>query len=200
MTLCSPGARTEPEMPFWRNFHHWLHRKLSKWQLSVQPMIKISSKWHFRFSAPGLCLVIFPCELVPVDFLFYIHFKTKGPVNASLTPFGQHFLNILTRLHISEYTGCQKSVQWCSNYTTCEAQNVLKLCLFDTIFGTRVNGSSCYIMLQFDTNINKIWQIDGSLRGCSNSIAKALGCRNLSHRTSHRTSIEPYLYNHFRRW
>ena len=36
---------------FWWNFHHWLHRKLSKWQLSVQPVTKISSKWwHFRFS------------------------------------------------------------------------------------------------------------------------------------------------------
>ena len=36
---------------FWRNFNHWLHRKLSKWQLSVQSVIKISSKWqHFRFS------------------------------------------------------------------------------------------------------------------------------------------------------
>ena len=36
---------------FWWNFHHWLHRKLSKWQLSVPPVTKISSKWrHFRFS------------------------------------------------------------------------------------------------------------------------------------------------------
>ena len=46
---------TETEMSsFWRNFHHWLHRKLSKWQLSVQSVIKISSKWqHFRFSDNG---------------------------------------------------------------------------------------------------------------------------------------------------
>ena len=30
-------------------FHHWLHWKLSKWQLPVQPVIKISSKRrHFR--------------------------------------------------------------------------------------------------------------------------------------------------------
>ena len=37
---------------FWWNFHHWLHWKLSFWQLSVQPVMKISSKWrHFRFSA-----------------------------------------------------------------------------------------------------------------------------------------------------
>ena len=43
---------TETEMlSFWWNFHHWLHWKLSFWQLSVQPVMKISSKWrHFRFS------------------------------------------------------------------------------------------------------------------------------------------------------
>ena len=43
---------TETVMPsFWWNFHHWLHWKLSKWQLPVQPVIKISSKRrHFRFS------------------------------------------------------------------------------------------------------------------------------------------------------
>ena len=33
------------------NFRHWLHWKLSEWQLPVQPVTKISSKWwHFRFS------------------------------------------------------------------------------------------------------------------------------------------------------
>ena len=43
---------TETKMSsFWWKFHHWLHRKLSFWQLSVQPVMKISSKWrHFRFS------------------------------------------------------------------------------------------------------------------------------------------------------
>ena len=42
----------ETEMSsFWWNFHLWLHWKLSNWQLPVQPVIKISSKWrHFRFS------------------------------------------------------------------------------------------------------------------------------------------------------
>ena len=36
---------------FWWNFHHRLHWKLSKWQLPVQPVMKISSKWrHFHFS------------------------------------------------------------------------------------------------------------------------------------------------------
>ena len=54
---CGPMGRnvliicTETEMSsFWRNFRHWRHWKLSFWQLSVQPVMKISSKWwHFRF-------------------------------------------------------------------------------------------------------------------------------------------------------
>ena len=49
------GYITETKMSsFWWNFHHWLHWKLSFWQLSVQPVMKISSKWrHFRFSVNG---------------------------------------------------------------------------------------------------------------------------------------------------
>ena len=45
-------ANTETEKSsFWWNVHHWLHWKLSKWQLPVQPVMKISSKWrHFCFS------------------------------------------------------------------------------------------------------------------------------------------------------
>ena len=36
---------------FRQNFHHLLQRKLSKWQLPVQPVMQISSKWeYFRFS------------------------------------------------------------------------------------------------------------------------------------------------------
>ena len=36
---------------FWWNYNHWLHWKLLKWQLPVQPEMKISSKWrHFCFS------------------------------------------------------------------------------------------------------------------------------------------------------
>ena len=38
-------------------FHHWLHWKLSFWQLTVQPMVNVSSKWrHFRFSPQ--CLIV----------------------------------------------------------------------------------------------------------------------------------------------
>ena len=46
------SASTETKMSsFWWNFHHWLHWKLSFWQLPVQPVMNISSKWRlFRFS------------------------------------------------------------------------------------------------------------------------------------------------------
>ena len=30
-------------------FNYWLHWKLSKWQLPVQPMMKIPSKWRYHF-------------------------------------------------------------------------------------------------------------------------------------------------------
>ena len=55
ITVCHRKADkpfTETKMSsFWRNFNHWLHWKLSFWQLPVQPVMKISSKWrHFRFS------------------------------------------------------------------------------------------------------------------------------------------------------
>ena len=33
-------------LPFWWYFHHWLHCKLSFWQLTVQSVMKISSKRH----------------------------------------------------------------------------------------------------------------------------------------------------------
>ena len=57
-TNCLIVGYTETEMSsFWWNFHHWLHWKLSKWQLPVQPVMKISSKWrHFRFSVEMLIL------------------------------------------------------------------------------------------------------------------------------------------------
>ena len=49
---CTVSGNTEVEMTsFWWNIYHWLHQKLSKWQLLLQPMVKILSKWwHFYFS------------------------------------------------------------------------------------------------------------------------------------------------------
>ena len=50
-------------LSFWRNFHHSLQWKLSKWQLPVQPMIKISSKWrHFRFK--DIAVISKTCEII----------------------------------------------------------------------------------------------------------------------------------------
>ena len=59
VAIYSDSVHTETEMSsFWWNFHHWLHWKLSKWQLPVQPVIKISSKWrHFRFSVSCFRLI-----------------------------------------------------------------------------------------------------------------------------------------------
>ena len=33
------------------NYLHWLYQKLSLWQLLVQPVKKISSKWHYHISS-----------------------------------------------------------------------------------------------------------------------------------------------------
>ena len=37
-------------LSYWWHFHHWLHWRLSCWQLPLQPVLKMSSKWHFYFS------------------------------------------------------------------------------------------------------------------------------------------------------
>ena len=37
-------------LSFWRDLLHWLHWKLSKWQLQVQLMTKMSKWQHFYFS------------------------------------------------------------------------------------------------------------------------------------------------------
>ena len=58
----------------WWNFHHWLHRKLSFWQLPVQPTMKISSKWwHSRLNGhlSKRCLVL------PQDF----HWRFSSTAN-----------------------------------------------------------------------------------------------------------------------
>ena len=48
LTFCQ---YTETKMlSFWLNFHHWLRWNLSKRQLPVQAVVKISSKRYFHFS------------------------------------------------------------------------------------------------------------------------------------------------------
>ena len=52
---------------FWRNFHHWLYWKLSLWQLPVQPVMIISSKWrHFRFCVMGYHLMAISQGMIKV--------------------------------------------------------------------------------------------------------------------------------------
>ena len=52
------------KMLFWQNCRHRLHWKLSKRQLPVQPMTKISSKWrHFRFR---VCWLLTSCSHCPI--------------------------------------------------------------------------------------------------------------------------------------
>ena len=59
------------EMSFWRNLHHWLHRKLSKWQLHVHPVTKVSSKMtHLRFSVTDACNLSHLCEFSCFDLIF----------------------------------------------------------------------------------------------------------------------------------
>ena len=60
---------TETEIsPFWRNFRHWLHRKLSFWQLSMQSVTEISSKWwHF----PSQCSPEVSCRTLSTPHEYY---------------------------------------------------------------------------------------------------------------------------------
>ena len=60
---------TETAMSFWINFHHCLHRKLSKWQLPVQPVMKIYSKWWHSVS---VCKVVFITLLIHQGLVIYI--------------------------------------------------------------------------------------------------------------------------------
>ena len=53
-------------LSFWWQFRHWLHRKFSKWQLPLQSVTKILSKWRpFRFSVYVFCFSVymFICQM-----------------------------------------------------------------------------------------------------------------------------------------
>ena len=84
-------------MSFWRNFHHWLHWKLSFWQLSVQAVMKISSKWrHFHFN-------VWSCN----RHLIIAH------------PFGMSFKVFIIDIYIYIYIDIyMKKNQQCYNVTT----------------------------------------------------------------------------------
>ena len=90
------------KLSFWRNFHHWLHRKLSKWQLPVQPVMKISPKWqhpcfsdytqiilhtkHIALRALNKPFSLDVGRLTTRWFLYYWRFI----VLTTITPYGHH--------------------------------------------------------------------------------------------------------------
>ena len=56
---------TETVMSFWLIFRHHLHRKLSKCQFVVKPLIEILTKWrHFRISERYEFNAILPMSVV----------------------------------------------------------------------------------------------------------------------------------------
>ena len=82
-------VHTETEiLSFWWNFNHWLHRKLSFWQLSVQPVMKISSKWrHFCFSVGGAvlwCYVDSICTVAEGRIIADTHWVSPFPLDKDL--------------------------------------------------------------------------------------------------------------------
>ena len=87
---------TETEMlSFWWNFHHWLHWKLSFWQLSVQPVMKISSKRrHFRFS---VCQQTGSDNGLPPDWRQAIIWKNAGIL--LIGPLETNFSEIVIKIH-----------------------------------------------------------------------------------------------------
>ena len=74
------GSNIGTEMSsFWWNFHHCLHWKLSKWQLSVQSVVKISSKWHhFHFSEVWSMFYIPNCIAVLNILLYWTMIVANG--------------------------------------------------------------------------------------------------------------------------
>ena len=81
---------TETEMlSFWCNFHHWRHRKLSKWQIPVQLVMKISSAWWRRQMETFSALL----ALCPWNSPVTGEFPTQRPVTRSFDVFYDLRLN-----------------------------------------------------------------------------------------------------------
>ena len=98
---------------FWWNFHHWLHWKLSKWQLPVQPVIKISSKWrHFRFSECQMNIARF--RVISHQFAIENVDTTKRKIILPTRQCG--WRNTLSSPTYFNETGCRSSLRCISNH------------------------------------------------------------------------------------
>ena len=106
------SMNNEKEMlSFWRNFHHWLHRKLSKWQLSVRPVMKISSKRHFRFGgyASGFVELCFACGYISLKFVSKVPIKNSAALFQIIVrrwpggkPLSETMVSLLTHICVTQ--------------------------------------------------------------------------------------------------
>ena len=119
-------------MSFWRNFHRWLHWKLSKWQLTVQPDENFVKMTTFSFQCKPATWTIY-CLYIH-DF-FYLSFCLNGfsgkppQIPSLLVPWRR-----IKRKHYTEkkyrqfdeifVTGCNESCQNDSN------ENLIKMTTF----------------------------------------------------------------------
>ena len=99
---------TETEMlPYRWNFHHWLHWKLPKWQLLVQPVMKVLSKWwHFCFNV--CCLISArPLHETMLIYCLIIHWTLRNQLQGNLNQNTKIHFN---KMHLKiQYAKCLSS-------------------------------------------------------------------------------------------
>ena len=100
----------ETKMSFRRNFCDWLRWKLSEWQLSVQPVTKISSKWHFRFNDDHSQVSGFSCHNIT-----FLEPTTVSSVDVNPPKYRKRYFYITTRYSKLWYLWCtiQNSYEYC---------------------------------------------------------------------------------------
>ena len=68
-------------LSFWRNIRHWLHRKLSFWQLPVRAVTQISWMWHFENDSLLYSRAIWNYELtVSALLILFVLFVTRDGI------------------------------------------------------------------------------------------------------------------------
>ena len=100
---------------FWPNFHHWLHRKLSNFQLPMQPVIKIAAICHFCppwYSPAGMmnCSYWILANIPPADNT-EITMTGSSTVNTQL-PYGANITGTLIDTAWSWSPQCHWNILW----------------------------------------------------------------------------------------
>ena len=143
-------AITETKMSsFWRNFNHWLHWKLSFWQLPVQPVMKISSKWRrFRFS-DTVSSMVNVC-------IRYVIFWTKGEIfsQCEISPVGFITCNAISLCWLQRGGGGQIIIWWinscCSFLMLYNGSHTLTWGVI-LLHNERTTAGSSYLTLKIDS-------------------------------------------------